>query len=445
MIVGLVFFYASALDYICSSITNFINSLLFFIIGLVSIIICIKIKYSFSIKSFIFIFILFFCSIAPMMQLASGGFPWHYKASSLTILYSLLLLVAWIITYEVTYRLKVYHRVSTKIVFEQNYKTYVDVILLILAVGSTVLCIKYYGFLNLFSRSISAANVSYNDGNGLPLIMGHVIRNIPILVFSMELMRYRKLNFYIFTSFFCTIITKFPTGIGRFNMAVVYIGLTVTIFPHFFKRNKYFELILSIGLLYVFPIINIFRYVSLDNISIQQIVDYYKGIREIFTSGDFDAFSMFVMTVENIDKHGPIWGAIFGSLFFFVPRSIWTTKPVGSGTYLAEMQGLKFDNLSCPIFAEGYLNGGILGLLLSAFIFAKISKMLDAFYWEDETILREDHRFIDFVYPYLLGYFFTICRGALISCFAYTIGFLCTALLVFLLSHTAKISKRQNV
>lgn len=446
MLIGLIFFYFTAIEYICSSFIALVNSLLLFMIGIFAIFICsFKLKYSFTLNGFIWLFIFFFCSIAPIMQLSSGGFPWNYKVSSLELFYTLILLIAWLVIYEVSYHMKSLFKLKINYMFDFSFSKrdgiFPDIILTLITICALLLCIKYYGFLNLFSRKIGAYNVTYNDGKGIPLLMGHVVRNFPLCICSIEIMRYRKFNLFVCISLICTILTKFPTGIGRFNLAVAYIGLLIIAFPSFFKKRKRFEIILSIGILYFFPLINIFRYVSLDEITISRILNSFEGIGSIFSSGDFDAFSIYVMTVENIDKNGPVFGAILGTLLFFIPRSIWPGKPVGSGTYIARMQGLEFDNLSCPIWAEGYLNGGVIGFIFTAIIFSRIVRNLDNCYWNKNTKKDEDNRFICLIYPFLLGYFFTMCRGALISCFAYTIGFVCTAFLCFLISHRIKFEK----
>lgn len=444
MLIGLAFFYCNTLNYSFSSKANFVNSLLLLLLGIISILMCTKkIPYSYSVNSFIWLFVLFFCSIAPLMQLNSGSFPWQYRVSPGSLFTSIFYLYIWIAIYCLFYYAKpgkrLYTGFSVSVIRRNSYLA--DIILVILAGCAVLMCISYFGYVNLFSRKISAANFTYDNGKMIPLIMGNVIRNLPICVCSMEILRHRRLNIFVFISLIFTIITKCPTGIGRFDMAVAYIGLVIIAFPRTFKNQKYFELLMTVGILYIFPVINIFRYVSIDNITIEKLMEGYKGISKIFSSGDFDAFSIYVMTVENIDKFGPKWGAILGSIFFFVPRSIWKGKPEGSGTYIAEMQGLGFDNISCPVFAEGYLNGGFFGFILMAALFATIVKKLDTAYWNSHVGDSDDTQFLSLVYPYLLGYIFTICRGALISCFAYTIGFVLTAFLVFCIANNVSIKR----
>jgi len=76
---------------------------------------------------------------------------------------------------------------------------------------------------------------------------------------------------------------------------------------------------------------------------------------------------------------------LVGALLFFVPRSIWPNKPVGSGHFVAENMLMTrysfwFTNISMPFPGEGYINFGILGIILFAFILALVSKITDNWY-----------------------------------------------------------------
>jgi hypothetical protein len=59
-----------------------------------------------------------------------------------------------------------------------------------------------------------------------------------------------------------------------------------------------------------------------------------------------------------------------------VPRKIWENKPISSGefigNYLRDTYGNKysFTNLSNPYVSEGYLNFGILGVIMFAIFLA---------------------------------------------------------------------------
>ena len=60
----------------------------------------------------------------------------------------------------------------------------------------------------------------------------------------------------------------------------------------------------------------------------------------------------------------PILHQILGSIFFFVPRSIWIDKPLDTGVVLANSNGLLFKNLSAPWILELLVNFRIVGLVI---------------------------------------------------------------------------------
>jgi hypothetical protein len=131
--------------------------------------------------------------------------------------------------------------------------------------------------------------------------------------------------------------------------------------------------------------------------------------------GHYDSYQNFIYVVNQ----GIVtWGRqLIGVLFFWVPRALWPAKPVGSGHFIASEYNLSFSNISMNLFGEGYINFGMLGILLFVFIVAYITKYLDQMYWI--------HRMSGFgkrYYPFLLGLFFFMLRGDLMSSFAYTLG-----------------------
>lgn len=85
----------------------------------------------------------------------------------------------------------------------------------------------------------------------------------------------------------------------------------------------------------------------------------------ILASKDFDGFQQAINTVTYVDRHGTSKGIhVVSGLLFFVPRGIWTGKAVPSTFPVAEERGYVFQNLSMPLPAEAYLDGGWPGVVL---------------------------------------------------------------------------------
>lgn len=115
------------------------------------------------------------------------------------------------------------------------------------------------------------------------------------------------------------------------------------------------------GLLFLFPLADLFRRVNTVNASRTGFLAEYAG------NGDYDAFGQ-LSNALLYDRTMPLaFGRqLMGQLLFFVPRSIWTDKPTGTGVLLAQFRGYRFTNLSAPIWAELLLNFGIIGVLVGS-------------------------------------------------------------------------------
>lgn len=84
----------------------------------------------------------------------------------------------------------------------------------------------------------------------------------------------------------------------------------------------------------------------------------------LLASKDFDGFQQAINTVTYVQAEGISWGShLISGLFFFVPRSIWSSKELPASLTIAEERGYTFTNLSLPFPAEAYLNGGWVGVL----------------------------------------------------------------------------------
>jgi oligosaccharide repeat unit polymerase len=221
--------------------------------------------------------------------------------------------------------------------------------------------------------------------------------------------RYRSLDLFIFVSFMILIAP--PTLIPRFMAGALYLPV------FYFLVSKYvrvrYSLILFAGLLVVFPLLDIGRQLANGATGNIVVIDLLVGN---FSAGHLDSFQSTMMAVQ----HGAIeWGRqLLGAMLFFVPRSIWIGKPIGSGEYLALLTGLNFTNISMSWVGEWYLNFGIVGVVCSGFILATIAKSAD-------SALRGRSGCIRFIFSTLLvPMAVLIMRGDMMSSFSFSIGLL---------------------
>jgi hypothetical protein len=126
------------------------------------------------------------------------------------------------------------------------------------------------------------------------------------------------------------------------------------------------------ALIFLFPVADAFRYTATGS---TQNAD---PVTEL-TTGDFDAYAQVVNTVQYVGEHGVTHGyQALGPLVFWVPRNVWPAKPVDTGILIAESRGQAFTNLSAPLWAELFINGGWPVLVAGMFVFGLVVRRWDA-------------------------------------------------------------------
>ena len=187
------------------------------------------------------------------------------------------------------------------------------------------------------------------------------------------------------------------------------------------KRFRVVTLAFIGSLVFVFPVLDAFRN-SLTKVTVDNS-DTLKSL----TSGDFDAFAQIVNTVEYVQRNGLTNGnQLAGVLFFWVPRSIWPDKAMDTGSLLADMKGYWFKNLSAPLPAELFINGGWIALVLGMLLFGFAIRRWDI------SINRQIQRGFA---PSILGcvmpfYLLILLRGSLLQAVAYMAVILAAAAFV---------------
>jgi len=133
---------------------------------------------------------------------------------------------------------------------------------------------------------------------------------------------------------------------------------------------------------------------------------------------------------RSIQSNFVTWGEqLLGSIFFYIPRSIWPSKPIGSGAALSQLESLDFSNISMPLIAESFINFHMIGIVVFSIVCGGGAAYLDSFYWKSQNKSGVTKLF----YLFLLGMFLFILRGDLLSSFAYTISLMLSLTFVVML------------
>ena len=221
-----------------------------------------------------------------------------------------------------------------------------------------------------------------------------------------------------------------PLNSARFYAFMTLFGILVLFSS---RRQKPSRSLFYVGVLFF----GLFVAKTIDQITRYLVLWRLSHSWSLFNVGDFDAHENFIHTIQYVNESGITYGKqLLGALLFWLPRTFWLHKPFGSGHLLATEYLSKFgaenSNISSPLIAEMYLNFHIFGILIGAAIFGVITGWLDRRWFSCFALGKYDPAdigvnvkvdFFYLLYPFLLGLYLFQLRGAFMSSFAYTCGF----------------------
>lgn len=195
-----------------------------------------------------------------------------------------------------------------------------------------------------------------------------------------------------------------PISTPRYQFAI-FIVVIIFCFDYLGKNRsvtQLFSLILIVVL--IFPSLDFAR----TSERIRPSYSLSKSFEQLALK-DFDQVLMGALTLNIIQERStlfPVGKQILGEVGAFVPRSIWVNKPLDASIPIARYFNLKNENLSVPLWAEGYLSFRYIGvfafpmMLGLAFRRINVSKNLIA-----SQVFQS----------FLLGSLFIILRGTLMQ------------------------------
>ena len=426
---------------ITGSLSVFVIFILFFI-GLISmagiIVESQKAAYGLNLIHWIFVFIFFF--IAPIIQATFSFQPWGISMDSLEIEKTGLYIILWIIMYVIgtVFARHIYFRESEKIKYISDGRLR---LCLYISIISSIIIIRNTGFRNLFTRAeVELAASSLQISTAVSLVLSKCTRAaivfLEAVLISERKTMYRNVNILLLINSVLLILTCFPTALARNTTATVYLGLFVFLFyrnKQILKNSLLYIFSFLGGILIVFPILSIFRRMTyLTPNLLVSLENSLTNLGSAYLSADYDAFAIITATRQHVDQYGITMGRqLLGALLFFIPRSIWSSKPIGSGAFVATSRGMRFTNISCPLVAEGYINFGIIGICIFALIAGTACTILDEQYWSAMESTDSGISFIEIIYPFMLPSYFFILRGDMMSGWAYIFAFILIFYILF--------------
>lgn len=359
--------------------------------------------------------------IAPYSQCLFGYSVWGFRLSMNDYLVTNVALTVWAGLFALlsTSRVAVISSFSMKNFYASLPKVNDKAALRALAVSlcATTVVVATVGASNLFSRDLFSTDFDRTIG----LLFDKALRPLPVFSFVVLLVRANQQGkkspaFYIALALM--LISCFPAAMARYNMACIYGAVLILACAPIFEKRGLFALLFMIGFLVVLPAANVYR---LETFTIsmfgEALVGALVNLPHGFCAVDYDAYSILARTLKYVAEIGSTNGhQLLGALLFFVPRSLWPSKPEGSGNLVCAAQGQSILNISSPLPAEGVVNFGVIGIVFFAAIAALVCRKLDFWFVESESPLR-------LFYPFACLLFFFMMRGDLLSTLAFSVGY----------------------
>lgn len=414
--------------------SNILILLGFIIIGIQSIYEIIKDNRVISLNKFYWYFQLIFMSITPLGQYISAYYPWGVYIDESDFEMSILFVLIWNIIYSYSYTQKIYIKNNflsqnmDKYLISRRKTTNAFMFFIML---SSVCCffilIEFVGFQNLFFRNENLLDISNSTIN---FLLRKFLTAFPAIICAIFLLQKQKniyINAAIFILFLITLCSNFPTSTTRYWMGTIFLGLFIIKFINN-KKSRIMDFIILMSILVIFPIMYIFKTKNIYDF----IINKYEINDTInsFNTIDFDAFTLIARSIRYVRENGITWGEqLINVVLFFIPRNLWVDKPITTNVLIAGSQNQAFTNLSCPLPAEGYVNFGIIGIILYAYLYAKINRYIDNLYWNDNHI-NINNTILCIIYPFLCPITIYINRGPLQPSFIQTIALMMPLILI---------------
>lgn len=407
-----------------------------------------KSELAISINKINWYFFLIFLIIIPFYQLNSGYAPRSLFLTEYEIVFTNVLIMIWCVGYYASYNLK-----SKRYTLKGNKSLPIPkskgfyLTLFFSSLVSFVFAVGISGLENLFIRDA----LEFSE-NTFGILIFFLTRSTPALSIAIFLWAKKKkikvlptyqTNLIILILLIITIILNNPITLSRFLIGAVYLGLLISAYDMSVFKGKRFDILLIFSIVIIFPLMYAFKFYTLEQIlspSVSLDINNYNSL-------DFDAYQMIGRTIRYVEVVGYQYGSQLRSvLLFFMPRDIWDVKGLPSGELVATFQNVSFTNLSSPIVAEGFIDFGIIGVLLYSLVFGRIAKFID---YRTHMCSKDSQNiyFIEIVFSFILGFFVFIYRGALQPSFLRLMGFLLFLMMLYAgtkLSESIKNNKKKR-
>jgi len=406
---------------------------------------------------FFYVFVYVFLGLQPLVSTWSGVFPHKELAITDSIyLYTTTIVIMGIVAFEAGYyrwSFSTRSNAPAKMAWQQGRIDIITVknlgFLALVISGLIVLSILVYGigiYLSLRDAAmVTDFEVRAMSGTEAQLVINGLRALLAIVLFlalykkkidKLYLVKSsRKLKFMIWYLVFMNIIISNPLNAPRLWAG----SIVLTCFFISFRwqgRKSFFSWALGVilALLLLFSGTDPRRIISQtlvrgDDITVGSVAQsVVEGVASLPYDTNFDAYQIITYTIVYTSDRGFSYGRqLLLPVFFWIPRSVWPSKPIGTSDVVGEHAGFFNVNVSSPLWAEGYINFGIVGIALFLFLFGRLARI------SDKQLMHAETRpgFQTVVSSYFAANTFILLRGDLTSGTMY-LQMICVFSLIFL-------------
>jgi oligosaccharide repeat unit polymerase len=377
---------------------------------------------------FFWTFMWVFLGLAPLAQYVANDWPWPGGVSNALLWRAGSLVIASMVFYDIGLLIARKQDTSPlaapKRVLNIN-RLKVGAVIAVIACVSQIVRIGPTTILS--DRAARAASSGDTSSGAIEAAL--LVSVIFVIAYTfVRVKRAKALNGYWVTTFVLVGLTLFvsnPLSSSRYRFASVAGALFLAlVWPATRRQMAALTAGLLLGLAFLFPLLN--------NLRKDNVVTAGDGILQYLRQGDYDAFQSIVNTISFVDERGTTFGnQALGALLFFVPRSVWPTKALDSGVVVAESRGYGFTNLSSPLQAEGYINGGVLGVIMVFVLLGLATSAMERRANSAQHLLSFTGLFV----PIIAAYQVIMLRGSLLQSMA---GFAIIVLVLWLITSPSK-------
>jgi hypothetical protein len=384
------------------------------------------------------VFVFYFFVVAPTVQISSGSYPWGWNPYREHVFEAQLLILCFCLMYQVgdlvgssenphrsvlcrvSVRERVYMPREAIAVLSVGLATYLA---FILSIGLEVRGL----FTSREEFRVLLEAVASSDGAGPFVLIILALVRVPTVIFvfyGLYLLE-QRLSFgaiaritptqmcFLVAVIVISILPNSPLVASRFWAGALLTGCLFWLSAMSGRYALRVAMVFFLSVVVVaFTFANMFRR---EGESVQ------LGMPD-FSSGHYDAFVQVINAVQIVQSESVDYGRqMIGALLYWVPRSIWADKPVGTGHFIHEYLGYPFTNVSAPLIAETYIAFGFAGVIVAGVLTGFGSARLEWIRAGGALAARSTYLYI-FSW-FFLAYQWILMRGDLMTFVRYLLPF----------------------